>query len=155
MGYIDSARRAALLGAVTAAVALGGCGGSSSNNSKAAFIDKVNGICANLKTQGKAIRVPSDFTTNPTAAAAYLDKLNKVGVDAYGKLNAVKPPASLATGYRQYIGKLSYDLALLKTAEADAHAKNSAGLTVLNQEEQHTKNVTRPQARQLGLTGCV
>jgi hypothetical protein len=156
--HVSPARRTQLvvLGCAAAvAVALGGCGGSSSSAlSKPQLVAKVNPICGSLRSAAIKITVPSDFTSNPVAAAGYLDQVVKLADVEYKHLKALTPDSSVKSDYNDFLASVGQDLASLKSGDAKAHAKDPTGISVLRDEGIHSNDITRPQAANLGFTVC-
>jgi hypothetical protein len=146
--------RCACAGAI--ALVGAGCGSSSSSSglSKAQLKAKVEPLCASYITKGKAISVPTDFTSNPVSAASYLDKVVALVEPLAGQIKALTPDSSVKADYNAWVQAFTHDIDLIKTAAAKAHAADRTGLETLNQEAAYDRTVTRPAATKLGFTGC-
>jgi hypothetical protein len=136
-------------------LAMAGCGGSSNPSlNKAQLAAQVNSVCSSFVSHGRQVPVPTDFATNPAAAAAYLDKIIKLTDDAYNTIKALAPDSSVATDFNAYVKAVGHDITLLKRADAKAHAKDRSGLAILAQETRYDRTVTRPLATKLGFVRC-
>ena len=140
--------------AATLALAVAGCGSSSKSLSKADLDAKVNAICKTENAQQAKIKVPPDFTTNPTAAATYLTALdNNVG-STVSQLKGLKADSSVKSQYDAYIADVEHAQSLLKTALAKAKAKDRTGLQTVQQLGNYLTNTVHPAEKALGFTTC-
>jgi hypothetical protein len=140
--------------AATGAIALSGCGASSSGLSKAQLAAKASAICATYTNAATAIRVPSDINTNPDSVAAFLDKLKPLAEAQKSSILALKPASDVKSLWDQFVAAGSRATALLEDADAKAHAKDRTGLNDLRQIAAIHQGTIVPLARQLGATEC-
>ncbi len=119
---------------VLCAVALAGCGGGGSSGlSKRDLAAKAESICSSSSKKISAIQQPSDFVTNPVAAAAYLDKVLAVYKDAQGQFKALKPVDSLKPRWDTINGQLDKLVTLIEDIDNKAHNKDRSGIIELSQ----------------------
>ena len=141
--------------AAAGALALGGCGSSSSSGlSKAQLAASANAACSAYTTAAARIPQPSDFVTNPVAAAAYLDKLKPLVAKEESTLLALKPSSSVKPLWDQIAAAGTHVDALFYDADAKAHAKNRAGLVDLEQGASYKQSTLNALSDQLGATAC-
>jgi hypothetical protein len=140
-------------GTAATALSLAACGGSS-GLSKAQLGAKVNPVCRSFVAQVKAIPVPPDFVQNPAHAATYLGQLVAIVQKGTNEVAALKPDSSVKSQFDSYVQSLKHEVALLKSAQAAAQAKNPAGLQTLNQESAYNKTTVKPAASALGFSSC-
>lgn len=139
----------------TGVIVLAGCGGSSSSGlSKARLAAKADAACSAFNEASAKIPQPSDFATNPTAAAAYLDKLKPLSAAFESTMLSLKPNASAKPLWDRFIAAGKHVSALIYDADAKAHAKNRAGLKDLAQIASYKQSRLNPIATQLGATVC-
>jgi hypothetical protein len=138
--------------AATAAIALAGCGGSSST--KAQLATKAAAQCTAYTKAATAIRQPKDFATNPIEAAAFLDKLKPPVAAQENAMLALKPDSSVKPLWDRFVAAGEHGTALFNDADAKAHAKDRSGLTDLEQLAAYKTSTADPIASQLGATVC-
>ena len=149
------ARLANILTALTAAAALGACGGSSSSGlSKSQLDAKVNAACTSYNVAVKKIAVPSDFTTNAAAAATFLDRVRPLVAAEYNAIRSLKPDSSLKSDFSTYVADGKHQYALFNQVVAKAHAKDRSGLNDLRALSVYKETVLAPLDRKLGFTAC-
>jgi hypothetical protein len=120
--------------AAVCGVALAGCGGGGSSGlSKQELAAKTQAICASSSKKINAIQQPSDFATNPQAAAAYLDKVVVIYKDAANQLKALKPADSVKSQWNSITGQLDKLTALVQDIDQKAHNKDRTGIAELQQ----------------------
>jgi hypothetical protein len=145
--------RLAVCCAATGAVALAGCGGSSSSGlSKAQLAAQADAACAAFNQA--AANIP--FSREPVVAASSLDKLKRVrATKQQSALLALKPDSSAKPLWDRYIAAVKHVGALFDDADAKAHANDRAGLIKLEQGiSSYTHQTLIPIARQLGASTC-
>ncbi len=140
--------------AAASVIALPGCGSSSSGLSKAQLAAKASAICATYTKAATAIPVPTDISTNPDSAAAFLDKLKPLAEAQKSSILALKPASDVKSLWDQFVAAGSRATALLEDADAKAHAKDRTGLNDLQQVATIHQVTIVPLARQLGATEC-
>jgi hypothetical protein len=141
--------------AVTSAIALAGCGGSSNSGlSKAQLAAKADAQCTAYTKAATAIPQPKDFATNPVSAAAFLDKLKPLVAAQENAMLALKPDSSAKSLWDQFVAAGEHGTALFNDAVAKAHARNPAGLRDLEQLAAYKTSTADPLARQLGASAC-
>jgi hypothetical protein len=139
--------------ALTAALAIAGCGNSGSSGlSKAQLNAKASAICSAATANQPA--QPQDFTTNSTAAAAYLDKLLTVITPATNQMAALKPTSSLKAQFAAYVATLRQELALVESADRKAHAHDPSGIQDIQRASSFASQA-KSEASALGFTGCM
>jgi hypothetical protein len=120
--------------AAVCAVAVAGCGGGGSSGlSQKDLAAKTESVCSSSSKKITAIQQPSDFTTNPQAAAAYLDKVLAVYKDAADKLKALKPADSVKSQWNGITGQLDKLITLIDDIDKKAHNKDRSGIAELQQ----------------------
>jgi hypothetical protein len=139
--------------AVVGAVAIAGCGGSS-GLSKDKLAAKANAICAKSTAAVDRIPAPADFNTNAVSAAAYLDKVVRLEQSGVASLKALKPASGVKGQFDAYLADLSHQLALVRSADGKAHAKDTSGQQDLQALRAYQQRNSHPAAVRLGLTEC-
>jgi hypothetical protein len=140
---------------IAAAIALAGCGGGGSSGlSKPQLAAKANAACSAYTSAAGRITPPSDFTTNPVAAAAYLDKLRPLVTAQAHTLLGLKPAASAKPLWDQFTAGVKRLDALFYSADAKAHAKDRSGLSDLAQLATYKQSTLNPIANRLGASDC-
>jgi hypothetical protein len=145
--------RLAVCFAATGAIALAGCGGSSSSGlSLSQLAAQADATCAAFNQA--AANIP--FSSEPVVAASSLDKLKRLGdTKQQTALLSLKPDGSAKPLWDRYIGAVKHVGALFDDADAKAHANDRAGLIKLQQGISSYINQTLiPIATQLGATVC-
>ena len=160
--------RLALCCAAAGAVALGGCGGSSTNGSssngsstngsssngltKAQLAAKADAACAAFNQA--VANIP--FSTDPAVAAQSLDKINQVGdTKQQTVLQTFKPNSSAKPLWDRYLAARDYVSTLFEAAAAKAHANDQAGLIdIQHRITSYVQHTVVPIASELGATGC-
>jgi hypothetical protein len=123
----------------SSAIALAGCGSSSSLLSKAQLATKADAVCSAYTKAATAVPQPKDFLTNPVSAAAYLDKLTPLAATQEKAMLALKPDSGAKALWDRFVAAGEHTTSLLNEADAKAHAKQST---------------VNPLATQLGATDC-
>ena len=118
---------------VAAGIALAGCGSSSSGLAKSELASNADAICSSYTKSASAIPQPKDFVTNPVSAATYLDQLRPLAAAQKKAMLALKPDSSVKPLWDQFVAGGEHLTALLGDADAEAHAKDRAGLADLEQ----------------------
>ncbi|MDQ6778876.1 MAG: hypothetical protein M3071_22235 [Actinomycetota bacterium] len=157
MHPVISSQRLLLTTVTAAGIALAGCGGSSSSGglSRAQLASKANAACTSYNTAANSIPQPSDFTTNPVAAAAYLDKLKALAGSTFVTITGLHPASSVKPDFVHYIAAERRSIGYLTAADARAHAKNPAGLKDLAAAAKYKRTTIVPLATRLGFTACI
>jgi hypothetical protein len=141
--------------AAAAALAVAGCGGSSSSGLGKQQLDaKVNAMCARYNARLANLTAPSDLTTNADSAAAYLDRVEALATPDVAAMKALKPASSIKAQYDAYVADVSHQLSLLRSADAKAHAHDQSGLAVLQSIADYGKGTVDPASRRLGFAEC-
>jgi hypothetical protein len=149
-------RRLLLGGTVACSVlAVAACGGSSGAQlSNAQLAAKVNAACTSYVKASTAIPQPRDFTTNPTSAAAYLDKLKPLVESEHSAIAGLTPSTGVRAQFEQFRAASTHQLGLFESALAKAHAKDPSGLRELVAASSYKRTVLVPLERSLGFTAC-
>jgi hypothetical protein len=145
------------LAASAAALALAGCGGGGSSSSgldRQQLDVKLNAMCARYNANLAKLAAPSDFATNPDSAAAYLDRLEALATPDLAAMQAIKPVSSIKAQYDAFVGNVAHQIALLRSADAKAHAHDSSGLAVVQSIADYGTGTVDPAARRLGFAEC-
>lgn len=141
--------------AVTGAIALAGCGGSSNGGlTKAQLANKSDAQCIAYSKAATAIPQPQDFATNPVSAAAFLDKVKPLVAAQQNAMLALKPDSSAKPLWDRFVAAGQHMTALFNDADAKAHAKDRRGLADLQALAAYKTSTADPLARQLGATAC-
>jgi hypothetical protein len=141
--------------AVAGAVALAGCGSSSSSGLwKAQLAAKANAQCNAYSAAATKVPQPKDFVSNPVAAAAYLDQLKPLAAAEERAMLALKPDKNTKALWDQFVAAGEHMTALFNDADAKAHARNRAGLNDLIQFASYKSSTLDPIAKQLGADAC-
>jgi len=144
--------------AVCCALAVAGCGGSSSSSgtlTHAQLVSKVNAICAQRNT--KIAALPKAFA-NPSSLrqlATYLGDLEAINVPLLNQLYALKPPASDTATWNDAVKDNRQITQLIAQAKTSAQAGNVAEVRKIEIELQPINASLRSDAGKLGLTECL
>jgi hypothetical protein len=141
--------RLAVCCAATGAVALAGCGGSSSSGlSLAQLAAQADATCAAFNQAAASI----PFSSEPVVAAASLDKLKRLGATKQQTaLLSLKPDSSAKPLWDRYIAAVKHVRALFDDADAKAHANDRPGLIKLQEGiSSYIQKTLIPIATQLG-----
>lgn len=142
---------------VLAVLALGGCSGGSggggagaSTLSKAQLDAQADAICTAEKTAGEAVPQPHD-STDPTQAAAYFDKIDRIIARTTTKLEALRPDSSVAASWQAFLTeRRAFSSALHDIREqADAGDKSA-----VSQLENLSLDKLASAAAAVGATSC-
>ena len=150
---ITQISRLAVWCAATGAVALAGCGGSSSSGlSKAELATRADAACAAFSQA--AADIP--FSSEPAVAASSLDKLKRLrATKQQSALLQLEPDSRAKPLWDRYVAAVKHVGALFDDAAAKAHANDRAGLITVQQGiSSYTQQTVIPIARQLGATTC-
>ena len=140
--------------AALAALALAGCGGSSSRGlTKAQLAGRANALCSAYARAAILIPAPIDFATNASAAAAYLDKAEPLVATEKNGMLALKPDSGAKMLWDQFTAAGLHITRLFDDARAKAHAGQSA-LTDIEQAAIYKRSTLIPLASQLGAPAC-
>jgi hypothetical protein len=147
--------RPAAIAVAASAVLLVGCGGGGSSKlTKAELVSKESAAC---KTVAVALRGlgdrPSDFATNPTSAAKYLDKLKTIIDNFDSRTKSFTPPDSEKADWNHFVALLNQATTLLDTADQKAHAKDPSGIQAFNKSNGYGPQL-QAAAKKIGVTSC-
>jgi hypothetical protein len=154
MNIVGRTRSAAIAVAASACLIAGCGGGGSSKLTKSELASKESAAC---KTVAVALRGlgdrPSDFASNPTSAANYLDKLKAI-IDRFdARTKGFVPPDSDKASYDHYVSLLNSATKLLDTADQKAHAKDPSGIQDFNKSNAYGPQL-QAAAKTIGVTSC-
>jgi hypothetical protein len=143
-------------GTCAAALALAGCGGSSSSSglTQSEIASKLNAICRSNQAENANLKVPADFATNPVSAAAFLDQLKTRAFASLSTVQELKPNSAAKPGFDAFVSAVRHQLGLLVAADVMAHAKNPAGLRDIQAAVTYKQQIQNPAANSLGATEC-
>ncbi|MGI8556794.1 MAG: hypothetical protein ACR2ND_00545 [Solirubrobacteraceae bacterium] len=140
--------------ALSLALGLGACGSSSSGLSRSDLAKQANKICADgQKQQLSAGSAPSDFRTNPTAAAAFLDKYVPIIDGVAAKLKGLKPAANVRDDWNAFAAKFEQATAFVDSARTKAHNRDKSGIKDI-QQAAALGTATSNAATKVGATTC-
>lgn len=147
--------------AVITVLMAAGCGSSSSSSgsgsglSRAQIDASANKLCQEATAQIRAIgALPPDFRTNPTSAAAYLDKVTPITDKTVAALSALTPSSSVKDQWNDFILKNRSAQQALGSARARAHARDASGLADFEAATGPLSQKLDAAARAVGATGC-
>ncbi|MGI8430477.1 MAG: hypothetical protein ACR2OB_14520 [Solirubrobacteraceae bacterium] len=141
---------------LTGALALAGCGSSSSSPlTQAQLVSQVNRACTSYSAAVRGLLPPSDITTNTDAAAAYLDKLKGPVHAESDKITALTPNGAVKEEFGRFVRATKYQLGLFTDADAKAHAHNGGFVVDLDHAARYKRRVLDRLERQLGFTSCL
>jgi len=146
--------------AAIAVLVAAGCGSSSSGSgssglSRAQIDASANKLCQEATAQIRAVgALPADFRTNPTSAAAYLDKTAPIADKTVAALSALTPSASVKDQWNDFILKNRSAQQALDSARARAHAQDPSGLADFEAATGRLSQKLDVAARAVGATGC-
>jgi hypothetical protein len=154
MNIFRHTRSTAVALAASACLIAGCGGGGSSKLTKSELASKESAAC---KTVAVALRGlgdrPSDFATNPTSAAKYLDKLKAI-IDKFdARTKSLAPPDSEKASFNHYVSLLDSATKLLDTADQKAHAKDPSGIQDFNKSNGYGPRL-QAAAKTIGVTSC-
>lgn len=143
------------LATLALALGLGACGGGGSSGlSRSEIAKQANQICADgQKQQLAAGSAPSDFRTNPAAAAAFLDKYVPIVDGVASKLRALKPNAGVKADWSAFVAKFDQATMLVDSARTKARSKDASGIKDI-QQAAALGNATNDAATKAGATTC-
>ncbi len=145
-----SINRPAVLAAGVVAIAVAGCG-SSSTLSRSALINKANAICASENAQSNS--VPKPTVRDVSAIATYFDKLIPIANNGTSQLQKLKPDSSVSSDWNAYISARKDAISLLQTVDQKAHSRDPSGARDLAQVQPASVRV-RQAATKVGATQC-
>ena len=133
---------------------LAGCGGST-GLSQAQIDAKANAICQEGTRQVAAVGpLPADFTTNPTAAATYLDRVAPISDKASSELATLVPAGSVKAAWNDFVVKNRAAASALDAARTKAHGSDPSGIVDFQQATGPLTQVLDASARAVGATAC-
>jgi len=135
--------------AVAVAVALAGCGGSSTLT-HSQLVSQANAVCRTKNAQVSALGRPTTLAGLQHALALGIP----IAEQAETRLRALKPPSSDAAAFRQTLALDAQALAVDRQAEQAAGAGNAARFRQLLQQATSISDQARSRASALGLTDC-
>jgi hypothetical protein len=138
--------------AVGGALAIAGCGGSSSSAEPAdsAFVSSGNAACQAAYSASLAVKKPRKAGEVPT----YVAKLNPIALNLLVKLNTLTPPAGKQSEYTKMLALWRQEISLASARSAALAAGNERRGQALD-EEGHGVDVQFDNAATvLGLTAC-
>ena len=139
-----------------AALAVAACGGGSTSGplSKSQLAARVNAACASYAKSSGAIPQPADLSSNPAAAAAYLDKLRPLVESEHAAIAGLKATPDIRAAFARFQSASSHQLALFQGALAKARAGNPADVRDLLLAARYKQTVLLPLERELGFSAC-
>ena len=143
--------RASVLLAV-AALALAGCGGSSSGGrlSEAEFVKKADAVCAKYKKKINALPQPSSLS----GVAGYAQKAIDLTKQGRAELRALKPPSDLADTNAKWLANLDQTLVLAGELRDAAKQKDLAKVRTLAERGNRLDKQGNRLAAQMGMKAC-
>jgi hypothetical protein len=139
-------------------VGLAACGSSSSSSSssdtlsRGDIVSKAEAICTKAQTDAKAIPAPGDLT-DPTAAAAYFDKVAPITQTETDALLALKPGDDVKADYTAFTKAQTNANDLLQTIMKKADSKDASGLDDLKKVA-GVGDAVSTAAKKLGAKTC-
>jgi hypothetical protein len=144
-----------VLPVIVSAIALAGCGGSSSSSSSPArgadFVAQANNLCSNVNSQVAQLPPISGLTALKTTVPKELTTI-KHGIASFKNLT---PPSDKATVVNQYIGQLQTEAVLFQKLVDAVKTGDFAQVKQIDSQGKALQSKTRAITRQLGLTECV
>lgn len=134
----------ATLAASFAALALLGCGGGKS------FESKADSVCKDTTVKLNSLKRPTSVAGLP----AYLDQASNIARDARGKLAKVKPSSSKKAEYAAYLAALERQGAVFDRARAVAHTGQARQAVSMLQAATGSGRAVKLRAKHLGLKEC-
>jgi hypothetical protein len=132
------------------AVVAAGCGAtaSSSQTTKAEFVERANAVCTKATQLGRKLHAPKDLTET----TSFLENARALIARTGRELQAISPPANSRAAYRRFLAAISEEAhsmtELLRAARAGDKARYQA--TTKKMEA----NTVNRQATALGLSEC-
>jgi hypothetical protein len=117
--------------ALATSFAIAGCGGSD-GLAKADLAKKADAICATAKADSLKLKQPTDFATNPSAAATYLEKVSALTHKESDDLAALTPADDVKADYDALVAAEKKLVTGLDGVVAKAKAKDASGLKDLS-----------------------
>lgn len=157
-----TARAPLSLLAVAATLAFAGCGGSdeasgdsgsSDTLPRAELATKADAICETAKQDSLKVTQPTDFATDPAAAAGYLSKIQVITRTEQTDLAALKPDADAKADYDAMVAAQGKLAGLLDGVVTKAKAKDASGLQDLAKGADLSKPFIAA-ATKIGAKGC-
>ncbi|GAC1434683.1 MAG: hypothetical protein NVSMB51_02470 [Solirubrobacteraceae bacterium] len=144
---------ATLFSAVALAASLAACG-SGGGLQRDALARQGNQICRDGQKKLAGIgSAPSDFRTNPTAAAAFLDRYVPIIDEVAAKLKALKPADAVKADWNAFESKFAQSTAYVDKARTKAHNKDSTGVQDIKAAAQ-LGTATNAAASKVGTSVC-
>jgi hypothetical protein len=141
------------IGAVVAALAVAGCGSSSSGTlGKTALAAKANSICTGTNSALKKLTPPTANTT--TAYVPFLKVQVSVLTSERDHINALNPDSTVKSDRDAYVANESQTISVLQKAYGDAVAHNLQAMTSALQTTSKFGQATLAAAKRLGWTEC-
>jgi Flp pilus assembly protein TadD len=135
------------------ALVIAGCGSSSSGNSDASFISKVNAECKSSQAQIDALGQPASSST--ADITALLKKTLPLAQASTDRLKAITPPADKKTDYQSALDNQDQGVALVKQAITAGDAGDTAKVNSLITQVAALSTTGDALATQIGVTDCV
>ena len=158
---------AAIAGCVVlGALAVAGCGSSSSSTtgasgasgasgsaplSQSEFVSQANAVCKQYQGAYGALKPPSN---NPSDIAAYFAQLLPLANRAHAQLVALTPPSDLQAKYTQYLSDQKSQIGLVEDVEKAAKTGDASKASAALQRLEAGAGQINSQAQDLGLTVC-
>jgi hypothetical protein len=139
---------AAVLGILVLAAGCGGGGGQ--RLSRDAYVAKADAICRTANAQTRKLRAPTTVAGIP----AYVDRALPVLDSAIGRLRALRPPANLEPGVKNWLGAVGDArgaLAAMRTAAQQGDTAKASSEGAAGASANRRANAL---AGSLGLTDC-
>ena len=138
-----------------AALVVAACGGSSSGPlARAQLAAKVNDACRTYVKASTAVPQPTDFATNPAAAASYLQKLKPLVEAEHATISRLKPTREMNAQFARFQAASGHQLALFENALAKTRAGNRGATDELLAAARYKASVLRPLEHSLGFGAC-
>jgi hypothetical protein len=138
--------------AALTALAIAGCG-SSSSNSDASFISKVNAICASGQAQANAVTQPK--SNSAAEVTPFLKATLPIAQSQLTSLKAITPPSDKKADYQAGLDNQDKQIALVQQAITAGDAGNASQL----QQDLGQLSTLSAQgdtlATKIGVTSCV
>jgi hypothetical protein len=138
--------------AIGAALAIAGCGGSSSSAepTDSAFVSSGNAACKTAFSQALAVKKPARSSEVP----AYVAQLNPIAYTLLAKLNALSPPPGKTTEYTKMLALWRQEISLATARGAALKAGDERRGQAIDEEGHGVDQQFDNAATVLGLTVC-
>ncbi|MDX6652588.1 MAG: hypothetical protein QOJ38_1369 [Solirubrobacterales bacterium] len=144
--------RAGTAAALTVALAVLGCGGGGSAESRAAFVKQADTVCADGKQQfQKAQATPPESARQAEQQTAKLVALTQAELK---RLRALKPPGELRADYDAYLKARQDAVAVLLKGQLAAKRNDPQGYASAKDEIARGQADRSNLARKVGLNVC-